>query len=137
MRELLKNPIINCSWFYNELDLNEKLKMLQKQGGAMNETLNMVYTYVDKNSNKILEMNDIMVLNVYTARYIEAIVFMVQNVTDCVRIHTTPDLCQFLIRVTRRFKACNLKLGQIKSQREIGQTLSCKQILETKSHANI
>ena len=85
--------------------------MIQQQGGRITESVNMIYTYVDTDSEKFLEMNDIIVLNVYTVKYLEAVVFMVQSVTNCVSIHTTPDLCQFLIRITRRFRASELKIG--------------------------
>ena len=51
--------------------------MLQLQGNRLNEAVNMIYTYVNTETEKYLEMNDIIVLNVYTVRYIEAIIYMV------------------------------------------------------------
>ena len=76
-----------------------------------NEMIFKIYTYVDFDSNVFIEQNDLIVLNVYSHKYIEIIVYMIQEVGDKVSIHCSPDLTQFILRVTQRFKTNELQEG--------------------------
>ena len=51
-----------------------------------------IHTYLKFDSEQYLEQNDLIIQNVYTVKYIEAILYMFQNVTDKISIHTAPDL---------------------------------------------
>ena len=77
------------------------------------ETVNKIHSYIEYETEKIFDQNDIIVLNVYNIKYIEMIVFMFQNFIDNITIHLTLDMNQFLIRVLKSFKANQVLNGFI------------------------
>ena len=91
---------IQCLWMYRDQDIDFKINLLLNMVKTNDEIIFKIYTYVDFESNVFIEKNDLIVLNVYSHKYIEIIVYMIQEVGDKVSIHCTPDLTQFILRVT-------------------------------------
>ena len=58
-----------------------------------------------------------MVLNVFTWKYIELVVYMFQDHIPDITLHITPDLNQFMIRILKTISCRSLKTGKIPRQK--------------------
>ena len=83
----------------------------------MNEAVYKIHSFIDFQSGKFFEQNDLIVLNVYEYKNIELLVYMFQEVINDINIHTSPDLNYVIIRVLKGFTASKLKPGTIGTKR--------------------
>ena len=79
--------------------------------------MNKVHSYIEFDSDKRLEQNNIVILNVYTWKYIELVVYMFQDHIPNITFHITPDLNQFMIRILKTISCRSLKTGKIPRQK--------------------
>ena len=103
MREATQNPALHCSWFYNDADIIDKIQKINAEAQQTREGVHKVHTYIEYGSSKMIEQNDIIVLNAYAYKYVEILIYMMQKVLNCICIHVTPDLNQYIIRATQSF----------------------------------
>ena len=54
--------------------------------------MNKIHSFIEYESEKILDQNDLIILNIYNVKYLEMIVYTFQNVIDDITIHLSPDM---------------------------------------------
>jgi len=76
MREVTENPLFKCSWLYDEHEIAQKVRDIQNNGQQMNEGIHKIHTFIEFESERRIEQNDLIILNVYAFKSIEIIVYM-------------------------------------------------------------